>query len=456
MPSHKTSVRLAPEDPRPRSETPCVVGLATRLDERRNRLKPGTERRRSSRLTPGVCCRSEASRVETLAGVSAEIVATTVIDVLTGSGVGGAWGASGEWKHVSSKDARAHPAGFREAARRRGNDNFVAAVFKRRRRSLGAQGIDQGQILQNYIDIAVFRLAEVETLRAEVYGNAPIGEPPRQKRAAIDGALEPGVERERNVTVEEHFDGLFLFAREFADLQGAHVGGGFPIDMAGALQDFVGADAIEVLAQAAVMGLDLAIDPEQEIVEAGVRVQGGVDEGFAAERDARGFFQKPEGKRGGEGETVLAIGPAPGEAHFDGLLQRGVAGDQREIDSGLERGAVRALNGLHTNGERWHQPLLVAHEELAGHVAAGGDVFGNQEIQFEPCQAQPAHETRDQQRGEHGGHNQEQQIVGRREGGEADRQDGQYEEQSGARDLVTNAAGEEASELLPAAAHGVS
>src|ERR1035437_6299236 len=433
MPSHKTSVRLAPEDPRPRSETPCVVGLATRLDERRNRLKPGTERRRSSRLTPGVCCRSEASRVETLAGVSAEIVATTVIDVLTGSGVGGAWGASGEWKHVSSKDARAHPAGFREAARRRGNDNFVAAVFKRRRRSLGAQGIDQGQILQNYIDIAVFRLAEVETLRAEVYGNAPIGEPPRQKRAAIDGALEPGVERERNVTVEEHFDGLFLFAREFADLQGAHVGGSFPIDMAGALQDFVGADAIEVLAQAAGMGLDLAIDPEPEIVEAGGGVQGG-----------------------GEGETVLAIGPAPGEPHFDGLFQRGVAGDQREIDSGLERGTVRALNGLHTNGERWHQPLLVAHEELAGHVAAGGDVFGNQEIQFEPCQAQPAHETRDQQRGEHGGHNQEQQIVGRREGGEADRQDGQYEEQSGARDLVTNAAGEEASELLPAAAHGVS
>src|ERR1017187_2876724 len=169
MASHKTSVRLAPEDPRPRSETPCVVGLATRLDERRNRLKPGTERRRSSRLTPGVCCRSETSRVETLAGVSAEIVATTVIDVLTGSGVGGAWAASGEWKHVSSKDARAHPAGFREAARRRGNDNFVAAVFKRRRRSLGAQGIDQGQILQNCIDIAVFRLAEVETLRAEVY-----------------------------------------------------------------------------------------------------------------------------------------------------------------------------------------------------------------------------------------------------------------------------------------------
>src|ERR1035437_2636651 len=238
MPSHKTSVRLAPEDPRPRSETPCVVGLATRLDERRNRLKPGTERRRSSRLTPGVCCRSEASRVETLAGVSAEIVSTTVIEVLTGSGAGGAWAASGKWKHVRSKDASTHPAGFREAARRRGNDNFVTALFKRRFRSLGAQGIDQGQILQNRIDIAVFRLAEVEALRAEVDGNASIGEPPREERAAIDGALEPGVEGDRNVAVEEHFDGLFLFTHEFADLQDAHVRGGLPIDMVGALQDF--------------------------------------------------------------------------------------------------------------------------------------------------------------------------------------------------------------------------
>ena len=89
-------------------------------------------------------------------------------------------------------------------------------------------------------------------------------------------------------------------------------------------------------------------------------------------------------------------------------------------------------------------------------MAAGGDVFRNQEIQFEPGQAQPAHETRDQERGEHGGHNQEQQIIGRRDGGEADRQDGQYEQQSGARDFVTNAAAEEASELSPAVAHGVS
>src|ERR1041385_4462352 len=44
MPSHSTSVRLAPDEPRPRSDTPCVVGFAARLDERRKRLKPGPMR----------------------------------------------------------------------------------------------------------------------------------------------------------------------------------------------------------------------------------------------------------------------------------------------------------------------------------------------------------------------------------------------------------------------------
>ena len=54
MPSQRTSVRLAPEDPMPRREMPCVVGLATMLDDRRKRLNPGTSRNRSSRFVPGL------------------------------------------------------------------------------------------------------------------------------------------------------------------------------------------------------------------------------------------------------------------------------------------------------------------------------------------------------------------------------------------------------------------
>src|SRR6266851_632540 len=94
MPSHSSSVRLAPVAPMPRSETPCVVGFATRLDERRNKVKPGTLRRRSSIFTPGISSRSWRSITETTAGTSVEMVPVTVIDVLTGSIFGGGCGGS--------------------------------------------------------------------------------------------------------------------------------------------------------------------------------------------------------------------------------------------------------------------------------------------------------------------------------------------------------------------------
>ena len=47
-PSSVTSARLAPEPAMPRSDTPCVVGLAPRLEVRRKSEKPGTEASASS------------------------------------------------------------------------------------------------------------------------------------------------------------------------------------------------------------------------------------------------------------------------------------------------------------------------------------------------------------------------------------------------------------------------
>jgi hypothetical protein len=47
-PSASTRARLAPEAARPRRPAPCVVGLATRDEDRRNREKPGTARNASS------------------------------------------------------------------------------------------------------------------------------------------------------------------------------------------------------------------------------------------------------------------------------------------------------------------------------------------------------------------------------------------------------------------------
>ena len=51
MPSTSTSARLAPLGPTPRSDTPCVVGCPTRLDDRRNKLNDGTWRSKSSSVT---------------------------------------------------------------------------------------------------------------------------------------------------------------------------------------------------------------------------------------------------------------------------------------------------------------------------------------------------------------------------------------------------------------------
>src|SRR6185503_12587687 len=47
-PSYITSARLAPFAPTPRNETPCDVGFAVRLPDRRNKVKPGTCRSTSS------------------------------------------------------------------------------------------------------------------------------------------------------------------------------------------------------------------------------------------------------------------------------------------------------------------------------------------------------------------------------------------------------------------------
>src|ERR671912_1513375 len=64
-PSASTSVRLAPEPETPRNVTPCVVGLATRDDERRNNVKPGVERSASSNAPAAMLLSSaEVSTVE--------------------------------------------------------------------------------------------------------------------------------------------------------------------------------------------------------------------------------------------------------------------------------------------------------------------------------------------------------------------------------------------------------
>ena len=90
MPSSSTSARLAPLAPTPRSETPCEVGFATRLPDRRNRVKPGTWRSASSRVRAAVAARSSGPSTIVSAAVSlARIgvrVAVTVMRSKTDAG----------------------------------------------------------------------------------------------------------------------------------------------------------------------------------------------------------------------------------------------------------------------------------------------------------------------------------------------------------------------------------
>jgi hypothetical protein len=79
----------------PRSEIPWVVGFATTLDERRNKENPGTLRKRSSRLTPGICRIVRSSSTVINAGVSVEIFSVTVMLVFSGSiFIVSVWGAA--------------------------------------------------------------------------------------------------------------------------------------------------------------------------------------------------------------------------------------------------------------------------------------------------------------------------------------------------------------------------
>ena len=216
------------------------------------------------------------------------------------------------------------------------------------------------------------------------------GKSPGEEGTAVHGVLEPRVEFVGDVAVEEDLDGLFQLAGEFADLQIADVGGRFPVHMAGTLEGFVGAYAIEVAAESAIVGFDFPGDAGEQIVKPGLRIYGGVDYHFAGKGDARGFFEEAEGEGGGEGEAVLAICAAAWKADVDDGVERGTGGDQGEVDARFHGGATLFANGLDADGKGWDKPLVIAYEEACRHAASGGDVIGHLEIEFQSGEAQTA------------------------------------------------------------------
>src|ERR1019366_5618125 len=202
------------------------------------------------------------------------------MEVVTGSGFAGSpaggfgvCAGSRNGKSIRTQQARLDPAGVEERTGRWSEGNFEARIVQGPLYSVGALRIHQSQVLENSIYVAVLGLAEFKSVGAEVNGRSLSGEAPGEERAAVDGVLEPGVEMVRHVAVEEDLDGLFLLAREFANLQTADVGGAF--------EGLVGADAIEVAAQSAIVGFDFAGNAGQQVVKPGLGIDGGIDYHFA-------------------------------------------------------------------------------------------------------------------------------------------------------------------------------
>src|SRR5688572_24194979 len=120
-------------------------------------------RRRSSIFTPGVCWMRFSSKTVTLAGVSAEIFSVIVMEVRTGSsfaGSGACCAASRNGKHIRIEHARAHPTRFAELLRRGSEHKLIVAFVKRRLRGIGSLGINQSQVSENSIYVAVLGLPE--------------------------------------------------------------------------------------------------------------------------------------------------------------------------------------------------------------------------------------------------------------------------------------------------------
>src|SRR5579863_9578605 len=79
------------------------------------------------------------------------------------------------------ENAGAHPAGVGEFARRGRDDDFISGVVERPFYDRAALRIDQGEVFENGVDVALFGLADGESVGAEMDGRALSAETPGEK-----------------------------------------------------------------------------------------------------------------------------------------------------------------------------------------------------------------------------------------------------------------------------------
>jgi len=142
---------------------------------------------------------------------------------------------------TSGASTRASSSRSRRIAGRGSEDDFVNWCRRGRFRYAGFLRINQRQIFQDGINVALFGLAQLVAVWSGNGWTLPCWRGSRRgTRSSPRHIRNPGVDGGAGCRGRGTFRRSLLFTREFAYLKGAGVCRGFPIEMAGALQGLVG------------------------------------------------------------------------------------------------------------------------------------------------------------------------------------------------------------------------
>src|SRR5437588_7686258 len=101
------------------------------------------------------------------------------------------WAQAGIGERVRTQKMSGSPSKIAKTARRGAEHNLKAAFIRWSLREFPRLREDQSQVLEDSIDIALFRYPDIELLRTETDAGTHLPQAPGQKSAAFDSALEP-------------------------------------------------------------------------------------------------------------------------------------------------------------------------------------------------------------------------------------------------------------------------
>lgn len=222
--------------------------------------------------------------------------------------------------------------------------------------------------------------------------------------------------------------------------------------MTSAFELFVRTDAVKVASAAAKMRIDTPRDRGQQGFQCGVRIDAWIDRDLVANLHGYVAFREPEWEPGREVERVIPIRAATREVEIDRRFETRSGRNAGEVECRRES-AFRA--SVKSNRKGRDDRLVVLDDDAPRDVAARRDMFGMQEFEFESGQRKTADETGDDQRGEHRGENQKQEVVGGSKCSESDDHRGRRKYIPGARDALAESGGNGIADALANRAHKI-